>query len=257
MTTNPYTGEPLPLDQYVPNVIDPPKKTEANDDTDPRKKVKNYFMDYISSPVYSKRLQNMGYKSPIRESAERLNNVLRTGVVDQEKSPGLFGQIKNSINGKIYSTVGSKFDQNSQNIILDREQIDKFRKQYANMSENEVLAHEYGHAINYSKDVNHRLNETEFNALHEKLKPTVRDRHSKSAEENYSDIQAYRYLLNEQGIYDTTKDNFSKEHIKSSEPTFIKERLLKNYSEEDLIWLMNNIADNGNGNKERTNQRTA
>lgn len=68
--------------------------------------------------------------------------------------------------------------------------------------------------------------------------------HDMQPTENKADLNALRYLLKERGIYDSGKGEFKKEHLKKLPKSFVKDRLLKNYKEEDLIWLMNNIAMN-------------
>ena len=68
--------------------------------------------------------------------------------------------------------------------------------------------------------------------------------HDEKATEVKSDLNALRYNLFTNDISDPKKENVTKEHLKKLENNFIKNRLLKVYSEEDLIWLMNNIAAN-------------
>jgi len=68
--------------------------------------------------------------------------------------------------------------------------------------------------------------------------------HDMRASEMKSDIDAFRYELFKQGIYDAGKQDFEPQHLKKAKPSFIKDRLQKSYSDEDLIELMNKIAQN-------------
>jgi hypothetical protein len=65
--------------------------------------------------------------------------------------------------------------------------------------------------------------------------------HDKRASENKADIDAYRYML-KQKVYDAGKETFTKEHLKNNSKNFSRERLQRNYSDKNLIWLMNNVA---------------
>lgn len=223
------------------------------DPTDPpNKKVSKFYRDYISSNKFKERLENMQYENPIEEQSIRLNNVLKTGIINQDKHLSFLEKIEKEIKNEPYSNNGSIFDNKSRNIIFSKEQLNNLKKDYPNLTKEEILAHEYGHAINYDPKLNSRLNENEFNELKNRLKSTTKDKASRMMEENYSDIQGFRYLLQEDGIYNTVNEKFKKEHLKKAKNSFLKKRLQKNYSDKDIIWLMNNIANNNKISKNGT-----
>lgn len=114
---------------------------------------------------------------------------------------------------------------------------------------NEVLAHELGHLSTGYKG----LNKTDTKELVDrnaliKLGSSFDD---KAEEEHYAlemkaDLDAIRYLLYSMGIYDAGQEDFdyydmtqTREALKDS-PLF--KRLMKNYDDNDFMWLMNNVA---------------
>ncbi|AGO49454.1 structural protein [Cellulophaga phage phi4:1] len=206
---------------------------------------KNFMLDYIQSDKYSERLNNSQYENPIGEAAQRMSNLLKTTQIDQESQPGVGRQLINKITDTPYSTVGSKFDKESRSVIYDESQLAKLEK-IGPVSKEEVVAHELNHAMNYDLDSHTRLNKRDIEELTNRLKPSVKDKHSLKPEENQSDLQAFRFILNKEGIYDARKEDFGKKHLEKAKKSFSKNRLLKNYKEEDVIWLMNNIANNFN-----------
>jgi hypothetical protein len=70
--------------------------------------------------------------------------------------------------------------------------------------------------------------------------PYVND-HDKRASENKADIDAYRYMLKQRGVRRRQGDLHERTSEKTSK-NFSRERLQRNYSDKNLIWLMNNVA---------------
>lgn len=71
--------------------------------------------------------------------------------------------------------------------------------------------------------------------------------HDARPSESYADLMRLRYLMQKKGIFDSTKkDNvFTKDHLdKFKKSVKITPRLLNNFSEDDIIWMMNNVAQN-------------
>lgn len=73
------------------------------------------------------------------------------------------------------------------------------------------------------------------------------DIHDGSPSESYADLFLLRKKLLDSGVYDSRKANnpFTKDHLDK----FIKQnkdkiRLFDNFSPEDIIWMMNNVAQN-------------
>ena len=86
-----------------------------------------------------------------------------------------------------------------------------------------------------------------------KMLTNPRDEHDVAFDETKSDIDALRYLLNKNKIYDTRTQDFTKEHLQRAKKTikdFSFDRLQRLYNDEDLVDLMNIIAANDNDKKE-------
>lgn len=71
--------------------------------------------------------------------------------------------------------------------------------------------------------------------------------HDARPEENYADLFAVRKLLYDQGIFDSTKSGqvFTKKHLDAFKKNN-KSRLLDNFSDDDVIWMINNVASTNN-----------
>lgn len=202
---------------------------------------RQYTESYIQSPLYRKRLESSGYSDIENEIKRRLENVQTVGITDQQKYPNMFEQQYMNQTGKPFSLSGSEYNPEIHNIVYDAQQAKRI-----GATRNEVLSHELGHAElskGIDPDIN-RLNEYDKNQLLNRLKPTVKDKHSLIPDENKADLNSLRYQLKNQGIIDTGQQDITKEYLDKVKSSFIKDRLLKNYSEDDLIWLLNNIAMN-------------
>jgi membrane-bound lytic murein transglycosylase MltF len=214
---------------------------------------KDFSLEYIKSPKYRERLINQGYKNVDLEIKNRLKNVEDLKFKDQNGNPNLLSQLYSKLNYEPYSMTGSKYDPFTNKIIIDTTD-DRFTDLDL------IKTHELGHAQvdrNSKSKLNDKDVEDLFN-LQKKYKedvnfrnktPTIKDKlnvnsisHDLRPSENKSDLDAYRKSLYDSNIYDAGREDFTKEHLHKSNNNFIKKRLLKNYSEDDLIWIMNNIA---------------
>ena len=76
--------------------------------------------------------------------------------------------------------------------------------------------------------------------------------HDEQPQESYADLNALRYMLYKQGIYDTRKGPMTMDHFqKAMKDPWLKEqftfkRMLKHFKPEDIIKLNNTIAMNNN-----------
>lgn len=72
--------------------------------------------------------------------------------------------------------------------------------------------------------------------------------HNASPIESYADLIQLRYFLQEKGIYDSMKKNnpFTEEHLKQYKKLGKKHRIFRNFSDNNVIWMMNNIASTNN-----------
>ena len=111
---------------------------------------------------------------------------------------------------------------------------------------NALAAHELSHIV----DIENYINEYDVRQdVFDKVK-NVHDMHDLKFEETRADINAFRFLLDSKKIYDAGKEDFKAEHlIKALEDPdvsrdFFTKRLLRLYSTEDLIDIMNKVASN-------------
>ena len=112
----------------------------------------------------------------------------------------------------------------------------------------QVVSHEWGH-IPVSSGFN-PLSEEERNEFISRLKPgAVKNEHDAEPQENRSDQFELRYFLDKAGIYDSsTGEEFTQKHLDDyREKTGTHHRMFNLYGDEDIIWLMNNIAAVNNG----------
>jgi hypothetical protein len=194
--------------------------------------VKNWYNSYIQSPLYKRNIENSGYSNVDDVINQRQANVNRAKyVVDENKAGSYYTNRTNKVHhspvndNKIWSTYYT-----------------------SDLPEDEVLAHELGHAVLDSSDSillgsnALHMNQYDYNQLESRQK---NKKISRGVNENYADQKALQYMGAKLGIYKPGYEEFTKEHLDKI-PVDLKDRALQNYSEEDLIWLMNNIAQNDN-----------
>ncbi len=194
--------------------------------------VKNWYNSYIQSPLYKRNIENSGYSNVDDVINQRQANVNRAKyVVDENKAGSYYTNRTNKVHHspindyKIWSTYYT-----------------------SDLPEDEVLAHELGHAVLDSSDSillgsnALHMNQYDYNQLESRQK---NKKISRGVNENYADQKALQYMGAKLGIYKPGYEEFTKEHLDKI-PADLKDRALQNYSEEDLIWLMNNIAQNDN-----------
>lgn len=224
-----------------------------------------FMLDYINSPKYIERLEKRGYNNPKKEVQDRIQNVIRTKtenkVVPEDK-----GSYYNKKNEKLVMDYGRDV------LIQPRPIVDLNKITPDRLGYQSIKAHELSHAElrpESLKDNPNRLSEEDNldlffrTKLYKNKNSFLKDPekrkfflslnfvpfgHGYQPEENKADINALRYEMKKQGIYDAGKENITPEILKKAKKTFIKDRLLENYKEEDLIWLMNNIAQNNSEN---------
>jgi hypothetical protein len=220
-------------------------------DSDP---VKQWTLDYINSPKYKERLTKSGYKNVPEEIKIRSGNVKNTKI---EPIPNEAYEMKKMWDSGDFDTYSSNYNLDKNIIHLNEKNDALLHKDIYKNSKfilpkiNETEAHEFGHAEvqrvdpTGENDFDFRLNKKDVDNL---IKRGGRskgiNKHDQDPYENKADLNSFRYNLKQQGIYDAGNEEFTEEHLKKARKTFAKDRLLKNYSDKDLIWLMNNIAQN-------------
>jgi hypothetical protein len=203
---------------------------------------KDFTLKYISSPKYKERLSKWAYTDINNTIKDRTKDVQNTKVYYQNESPNVAQQLKNDLKGIPYSTMGSTAFFPGK-IIIDKKQV----KELATTSD-DVLAHEFAHKelmsgfAPYGKGLD---TEDSYQILTH-MKPVGRyTEHDLIPSENKADLNAARYELYKQGV-DVFKKDFTKEDLNllKTSKNFTVKRLFKNYEDKDIIWLMNNIAQN-------------
>ena len=208
---------------------------------------RQFSLDYINSLNYKQRLKNSGYKNINEEIGIRRQNVEDVNINNERPFT-----IMSKLGFSNRPPAGSHFNGEDINLDFeyDKEKMAELYPKFIPPSKNETLAHELTHAQLFDQDnpiVKNRLNSYDLNQLTRRLKDNKSDKntsHDILPDENKADLDAYRYILKRDGVYDTNTEEFTKEHLKLPTKSFTKQRLLKNYKEDDLIWLMNNIAQN-------------
>jgi LysM repeat protein len=213
--------------------------------------VVSWTKEYVKSPKYKERITNAGYDDPDKQIGRRLQNLENVNIVDTSNPRGtVYKPSKNTIETG-YPT--------------DLEYYNIHKNLYPTKPElNSIIAHELGHSeTNRKGSATSLLNKRDREELKNRLRPGSdedlevyingelkhdRSKHNIIPEENKSDLNSFRYDL--RNMYDAGNEDFTEEYLKNSPDSFAKERLLKNYSPEDLIWLMNNVAQNKESNQQ-------
>ena len=227
MAYNPKKGKDNVAQQGTTVKTQPPKK---------------FLTEYLNSPKYKERLKSSGYN--VEQELNQRKQNLKDATVYQEHQ-GFFESLADF---RFPPEKGSYYDNNTNSVNLDYpETVKGWNELYKGIlkvpSKKEVEAHELGHAIVSANG----YSVNNYDNANLKNRSTNRkdvNSHDKMSSENKADLDAYRYTLKQEGLYDAGKEIFTKEHLKKQSKSTIKNRLLRNYSEEDLIWLMNNIAQN-------------
>lgn len=216
--------------------IKPPVKGEFDPGPREDKAILAHKKKYIQSPKYKEKLIKMGYSDPDKVVKERVERLDKVSVFNVEGD-------------KLQSHYYPKDNE----IVMDNKQLKKSKLDAAS-----VFAHEAAHTtgarqISDTKGGGNKnskfMSEREFTELQSrnKLKDSKVKHHTKSSEFK-SDIDALRYLMDRDGTYDSTKDTFDEQHIEKLKKDYkgntMIQRLLEKATDEDLIWLMNNIAKN-------------
>ena len=208
-----YPGEDYKFDGN--SVVEYPIKAQKGRTESP----KEWLNTYISSPKYKERLESSGYTNVDDEISIRKKNVKRT---------------------KLGNTKGESHYDTNEKLI----KINPTEQEYLQDQGSDILSHEFGHAEIDGRNMTGRLNKEDYSQLYGRANRTGAKGHDLDPRENKSDINALRFELSKQGIYDAGKEDFIKEHLNEAKNSYIRERLLKNFNEDDLIYIMNNVADN-------------
>lgn len=232
----------------------------------PDEAVRNWYVDYINSPKYKERLRKQGYTNAnqvVKDRRDRIQGAKIAPVAEDRD--------------------GSFYDSGTDNTLyMDNRQVKKLKT-----TRDDVLAHELGHVNNSS--VNSVLVKPDYNVIETPSNTSLsaneeeyiatrnkdvgflgvlnaqggnkRDKrtlsnilsnvdHDMSPYESKSDLDAFRYNLQQEGIYNSGTQDFTPELLekakknKNIKKLFTTQRLFKHFSDDDIVNLMNEIAMN-------------
>lgn len=235
---------------------------------------KQFFANYMSSPLYKARLKNAG---PM-DAAPDVQALLNTNILNKN------GYGSENYGDAVSTLIASSKDPNKGfgrlmipglkpnvgNINIDRQEISKVKKEFGHTDTlDDILAHELSHqsreitgreqlliaGMNRSKpnqqNLSNFINSKSKDNFGDSLKST---QHDDNPYENKADLDALRYMMSKKGIYDTSKrdmtiDDFNKAsqdpEIKSS---LMFNRMIQRFKPTDIVTMNNTIASN-NSNK--------
>ena len=208
-------------------------------------KQKKWFDSYIRSDKY---LERLGKEFP-EMNADQLANERWARLMNMRSTPIGFLPESSEISPTPDSTQGTYNADEYPGKIMLRPEYSEGRQ--GPWSYNTIPLHELGHAVDEGGE---RIPQTTLDFLMPKLKQNPYDIPKETfyytrPTEYINRLQPLRYLLQEEGIYDAKKKDFTKEDLqKAKENTRIKynrhfKDLMENTeSEEDLIEIMNTIA---------------
>lgn len=198
-------------------------------------KEKDFFNDYLKSEVYISRLKTQGHSYP-----EIIRNTRLDKLKDMESYVGDYPR-----------EIGSQYINHNNSIMVNTNEVKEYKDDV-----NTVIAHETSHGLGAKQydGEGHafRLNKNETSEINDRNKETSIE-HDGRAHEVKADLDALRYKLFNDKIYDTKIQKFDQNYLNKAKKkyknnTFIK-RLFDRLDDENLIYLMNNIASNKNNTK--------
>lgn len=203
---------------------------------------KDFTLQYIKSPKYKERLTKGGYNDVDAEIKRRYNSVNDTNKIITQSGPsGFIDQLKGMIFDEPYNPYGGSNADMKNTIYYDPEQAKKI-----GATKDETVAHEFSHKETMGDDKKIYLNDRDIKELTGRLNPTAKKQiHDARADENKGDMNAVRYWLHNNGV-DVYNRDITPEELKKAKASgkFTSNRLFKNYSDADLLWLLNNVAKN-------------
>jgi len=255
---------------------------EINNNQQKIKDAKAYYKKYLNSPKAKERISNMiDYKSD--PEYDRLFPEEKNSAVDQEIKNRLAGL--NKLTGKFdyindVGTDSSSYYAPATNVLHVRPNSDA-NISHANGDENQwnnridlpnTIGHELGHGIQRASNKNSNniwyrngLSKKESDLLmraniglmsfknrdeilNDKDNPEYKYEldHDNKPSELKADIDALRYQLYREGIYDAGTQDFTREHLEKAKPSFTKSRLKEHFTDDELIDLMNKLSYNQN-----------
>lgn len=202
---------------------------------------RKFYTDYINSPNYLARLKKQGYTNTSQVIRDRLKNAKTMQAAE-------------------FPSVETQYFRESNFIPVNSAELKQ-----EGLPLDITLAHEFSHGIgalepSAPENKNLGLNQNEVNQFVKRnklssitpksgdypLQQELNIYHDKKASENKADIDSLRFKLKQDKIYDTGTQKFDKNYLKKAKQKYSKDetinRMFQNFSDDDLIYLMNNIA---------------
>lgn len=209
------------------------------------KSVKGFFNHYMTSPLYTQRLISQGYDKPSDAISLRLANI---GVTTAKKdwreetmysvprqgiyiNPMSFGENPDL---NLRSTVAHEYSHAGGALLPGRHpKVPSIMAMNSKEADGIYSRNKYS---KLSKDDLQKLSPEKLNDLSHDLRPS----------ETKADLDAIRYMLYTDGIYDTGTQKFNKDVLKKARAKYSNDKMMKrlsdSFSDDDIIWMMNNIA---------------
>lgn len=256
----PSSDDPDPKKKQTANEKPPLKLYDPVDTIKPTEQTE-FFNEYLNSKNYRARLKKQGYSNPTETISNRkkflsvpvhqyralLGGSQHTGeeiAVDEGQARGDYDYLLKGKGRTDFNTLlahefshrlGAHFNATENRPQLNQKEYDEILNRnniYRNLNKNPVGFSDWAKSQNLSKD--------EYD-------------HDLSPAENKADIDALRFLLRKDKIYNTGTETFTPELLKTAKEkykeNFNANRLFRYFDDADIIYLMNNIAKNENQRK--------
>lgn len=210
------------------------------------KEAKNFVSAYIKSPGFRERLNT-------RLKAE--NNPQQRDYIAKQ-TPTNYPELKFNMPSTSYNTLRNQIWNNGSDNKVGIE-LGAPREQY-------IYTHELGHWLDGNYKTVHSGNPKwdgpdKMSYFYPELVPSKStNKHDIKASEQYADLLMLRNELYRMGIFNSLKQNsknpFTKNHLKIFKKFNPKFRMFNNFTDDEIVNLMNTVAYNPIYNTEYTNQ---
>ena len=227
-----------------------------------------FLTQYVNSNAFKQKAPNIKYVNRAKQNISSFNGV--------RYKPNKFG-IRDVFNGDIFKFIRAPYT-SSEKIIYMPGYYDEVRGNYPDdegysndlkgekaYKREDVLAHEFGHIIDPmitkpiypgSKILEYKNAPDYYLYLLHNHNQRNLNTHDLSDDEKYADLQAFRYLLFKNGIFDARKDQpFESEHLQKAKQSGLRKnsRLMQMFDDDTIIQMMNTIASNTLNNEQNRN----
>ena len=219
-------------------------------------KSQNFVTAYYNSPGFEERLSKH-----INTTAGYTDKYGSAPVRDITKPNKIkFPKVKEKV-----SDQGSYYDPTSNTIFIDKEQLAGQKHSVEDIgvfNTEQITSHEFGHSLDSQMTVNSPAI-LDYSLTYPQLRKfsnsnNENTEHDKRPSEIYADLIAMRDMLYRSGIFNSLKQNsknpFTKKHLKAFKKANPNFRMFNNFTDDEIINLMNTVAYNPTYNIEYANQ---